>query len=301
MAREGKAPAFPWYAGDWLADADVRMLSLAGRGALVDLISFCWREGSIPDDGAAAARMMGVAPRELRDLWPSLRARFDSEGAPEGRLVNRRLEDERAKQADYRSKQATKGRASGAARGTAVQLEANRGSTAVPENVNQTGSTAVEPAGVEPEGNLSFASAFAFAGEGKTPPVPVRDPVPPRSATRVDPETAWLQAAGMRSGNPSDCLSLRRHVDACAMDSGRDADALYRESVAAFVAYQGTCTAPHIPQLAPHNVVKHWAAVWGRVTGTAPTGAATNGNAAGSRRGVLGMAPKGKIREAGDG
>jgi hypothetical protein len=94
----------------------------------------------------------------------------------------------------------------------------------------------------------------------------------PRAPTRIGCEEAWLAASGNRAGNPGDCLTLRRHVDQCAEDSGRDADELFTAAVAEFGAYRETCTAPHIPQFSPVNVLKHWATVWERLTGTAPIG-----------------------------
>jgi len=43
-------PAFQFYAADWLADADVTMMTLEEEGAYIRALAFCWREGSIPAD-----------------------------------------------------------------------------------------------------------------------------------------------------------------------------------------------------------------------------------------------------------
>src|SRR5690349_20581274 len=92
MAREGKAPAFQWYAGDWLADGDVRSMSLAERGAYCDLLSYAWREGSIPDVPILIGRWLGVGTSEAKRIWPAVRSRFTSHGAPAGRMVSARME-----------------------------------------------------------------------------------------------------------------------------------------------------------------------------------------------------------------
>lgn len=100
MAREGKPPAFQFYAADWLADLDVRAMSLAERGLYVDLLAFCWREGSVPDDMEKCGRLVGSTPREIRALWPAVRARFSD---LDGRLLSERMEMQRLEMSGYRS------------------------------------------------------------------------------------------------------------------------------------------------------------------------------------------------------
>jgi uncharacterized protein YdaU (DUF1376 family) len=65
------------YAGDWLADAQVRMLSLEERGAYMDLLCYQWREGSLPDDPVSLARMLGVTIEEFEEVWQSIEAFFE--------------------------------------------------------------------------------------------------------------------------------------------------------------------------------------------------------------------------------
>jgi len=47
---KGKAPAFQFYAADWLADEAVSVMSLEEEGAYIRALCYCWREGSIPAD-----------------------------------------------------------------------------------------------------------------------------------------------------------------------------------------------------------------------------------------------------------
>lgn len=92
----------------------------------------------------------------------------------------------------------------------------------------------------------------------------------PRAHARIAPEQAWLDASGNRAGNPGDCLTLRRHVDQCAVDSERDPDELYADAVREFRAWRDTCSPDRMPSLSPLGVLKHWGTVWERLTGSAP-------------------------------
>lgn len=150
MAREGKSPAFQFYAADWLADEDVRAMTLAERGAYIDLLAFCWREGSIPDDSDRCARLLGATAREFAGCWTAVRARFQPGEA--GRLVSARMEQQRAEHAAYVEMQRQKGNKSAAARAAGRQPEP-------PPNGNRK-STAAATA-VEPRGNSASASASA--------------------------------------------------------------------------------------------------------------------------------------------
>ncbi len=53
-------PWFPFYAGDWLSDMRVRLLTPSQRGVYIDLLAFQWREGAVPDDPAGLALTLGA-------------------------------------------------------------------------------------------------------------------------------------------------------------------------------------------------------------------------------------------------
>lgn len=103
-----RLPWFPFYAGDWLADLKVRMLTTAQRGVYADLLAFQWREGVVPNDGPGLAAMLGADGADVSLVLD----RFFP--ADTGGRRNARLERERAKQ-DQRHQRASTAGAKGAA------------------------------------------------------------------------------------------------------------------------------------------------------------------------------------------
>jgi uncharacterized protein YdaU (DUF1376 family) len=107
MGTRAKAPAFQFYPRDFLMDGPVLAMSLAEKGAYITLLSVCWLEGAIPDDASQLARILGVPVGEFRKVWPALAPCFQRRD--DGRLVNKRLEEERRKQAAYRERMSARG------------------------------------------------------------------------------------------------------------------------------------------------------------------------------------------------
>lgn len=115
MAREGKAPAFQFYAADWLVDEAVGAMSLAARGAYVDLMALCWREGSVPDNAALCARLIRCEAKELRRVWDAVRPRFAPlVSGDDRRLFSVRMEEQRGDLDQYVSSAGNGGRAAAA-------------------------------------------------------------------------------------------------------------------------------------------------------------------------------------------
>ena len=54
-----KAPAFMFYAGDYLSSSRVTLMSLEEEGAYIRLLAHCWLHGSIPSDPDLIARLIG--------------------------------------------------------------------------------------------------------------------------------------------------------------------------------------------------------------------------------------------------
>ena len=54
-----KAPAFQFYAGDYLSSSRVTLLTLEEEGAYIRLLCHCWLHGSIPNDPEMIARLIG--------------------------------------------------------------------------------------------------------------------------------------------------------------------------------------------------------------------------------------------------
>lgn len=99
----GRAPAFQFYAKDFLTDSNVIVMSLAERGAYITLICSCWLEGTLPSDVNRLARLCGCPLSAFRKIWPALAPCFRRRGTD--RLVHPRLERERQKQAEYKQRQ----------------------------------------------------------------------------------------------------------------------------------------------------------------------------------------------------
>jgi uncharacterized protein YdaU (DUF1376 family) len=101
-STSGKSPAFQFYPSDFMGDGKQAGMSLQECGAYIRLICVCWNDGSIPDDVTRIAHIVGTNKSTMVKLWPAVRACFKEKN---GRLVHKRLEEERRKQADFRRRQ----------------------------------------------------------------------------------------------------------------------------------------------------------------------------------------------------
>ena len=102
-----KAPAFQFYAGDWLSSQRVALMSLEEEGGYIRLLAFCWQHGSIPDDPEKIARLIGKGASTT--LATTLATMFEPGG---NGLVNRRLEEVRLEQEAWRAKSSEGGKKS---------------------------------------------------------------------------------------------------------------------------------------------------------------------------------------------
>lgn len=102
-----KAPAFQFYAKEFLADAIQAGMSLQETGAYIRLICFEWTEQGkgIPDDVTRISRMIGAPAGATKKMWPTIRACFAPHPDTAGRLIHPRLQVERLKQAAFRRRQ----------------------------------------------------------------------------------------------------------------------------------------------------------------------------------------------------
>ena len=105
------SPAFQFYPADFLADEQVVSMTLAERGLFITLLCHAWREGSIPSDLPAIARLVREPIASIRKLWGGVGLCFFDRG--DGRLVHQPLEEIREKQIAYRDRQAQNGRRGG--------------------------------------------------------------------------------------------------------------------------------------------------------------------------------------------
>lgn len=155
-----KSPAFQFYAKDFLTDEAVIRMSLKARGAYITLLSHAWLEGGIPSDIRVLSKMCGES---IAAIWPQIESVFQPDG--NGRLVNRRLEVERIKQAEWTEKCRRAGVKSGHSRRTTVELPLNVSSTnpELPHELN---------------GNSSSSSSSSTPVSPPTPTFPEPDPLP---------------------------------------------------------------------------------------------------------------------------
>lgn len=69
-----KAHFMPLYVREYIADT--RVLTLAEKGAYMDLLAHQWLNGSIPKTGEARRRVTGATEAEWKEVWPALAAKF---------------------------------------------------------------------------------------------------------------------------------------------------------------------------------------------------------------------------------
>lgn len=86
-------PAFQFYPKDWIVKT--RAMSLAARGAYVDLLANAWLDRtmaggvpSLPNDEPSLRRIIGATEQEWSAIREELLAKFE---AKENRLINPRL------------------------------------------------------------------------------------------------------------------------------------------------------------------------------------------------------------------
>ena len=124
-----KAPAFQFYAGDFLTGTT--LMSNAEVGLFIRLLCIQAEHGSIPDDVERIVRAYG---EEARQLWAGVQPKFNR-GSTKGTLVNERLSIVLAARDAFREKQSIKGKASAASRSSSEtktkHKRFNRGSTVV--------------------------------------------------------------------------------------------------------------------------------------------------------------------------
>ncbi len=147
-----KPPAFQFYAAEYLADEHVQLMTLEEEGAYIRLLSFCWREGSIPSDLNALSRLCKGGSTTMLAM---VLKRFQPSDNGE-RLIHPRLETERLKQQEWRAKSAQGGKASARKRKQARRVSVEQGGST-------KGQAPASTNGQAPRLNTSSASSSASA------------------------------------------------------------------------------------------------------------------------------------------
>ena len=214
MAHE-PSPAFQFYPKDFITDGNVAAMSLEERGAYITLLCLCWQECSLPTDPKRLAIMVGVPHKAFLRFWPAIVPCFVEQG---GRLVQPRLEKERAKQVDFRRRQSEAGKASAAGR----QPNGNRGSTTVQpdQQPNQQPDDNQGATERQPEGNSpSPISGLHFPVSDLQSPVSEGD----ARARRGSPLVAKRRKDAAFEG-PRVYVPQRAHSDFVALRHGAEAE-----------------------------------------------------------------------------
>jgi hypothetical protein len=188
-----KPPAFPVYTKDFDTDERVQLMDLAEEGAYGRLLRHQWREGSIPQDHKALAKILRVPRAKVSKLWPALAPCFQPHPSSPGRLINGKTERVRAQQEQF-----LRGRSEAGRRGAAVRY----------------GSAIAEPAMAEPLPSVSVAVAVpvsvsvpeqsSVVGNGGEPP--------PTPATPEEAKAVALERLGPPEDQEQRILDHQRQV-----------------------------------------------------------------------------------------
>ncbi len=113
MGTRSNSPAFQFYAADYLADINVQLMSLEEEGAYIRLMSYCWREGGIPNDDAELSRLCKGASAEVIS---NVKRCFRLSAIATDKLIHPRLDFERKKQKKFAQQKSKAGVESGKSR-----------------------------------------------------------------------------------------------------------------------------------------------------------------------------------------
>jgi hypothetical protein len=101
-----KAPAFQFYASDFLSDINVVTMSMSQRGIYITLIAHEWLEGKLPAD-TSTLKMLCGNPEDWESDWEKVSTCFTER---DGYIYNSRLESEREKLSAYRERMSKAGK-----------------------------------------------------------------------------------------------------------------------------------------------------------------------------------------------
>lgn len=115
------------------------------------LLSIQWEQGSLPDDDASIARMLGMTPARFRPLWSVLSKKFPVSD-DDGMRRNRRLERVRVEQEEHSKRRSAAGQSGASARWqTHGNANGNGNADALQEQWQKHGSPTPTPTPEESE------------------------------------------------------------------------------------------------------------------------------------------------------
>lgn len=121
---KGRAPAFQFYANDWLSSPKIMLMTPAQEGAYIRLLAIAWSDPdcSLPDNDDELAALSRLGEGWFTGGSSIVRRCFEPHPHKPGRLVNTRLLEERKKQDQWREKSSAGGKKSGETRANSKLL-----------------------------------------------------------------------------------------------------------------------------------------------------------------------------------
>lgn len=109
------APAFQWYASDFLADEAFMLASLEERGLFATLMSHCWVNGDITANPERMAKLLGLDSDVTKAAANGslVCKHFTNRGGDQNRLYSPELDRQRARLVELKQKQTDGGRVGG--------------------------------------------------------------------------------------------------------------------------------------------------------------------------------------------
>jgi uncharacterized protein YdaU (DUF1376 family) len=171
---KNKPPAFQFYVNDWLSSPHTRAMSLAQRGAYIDLLALSWPDGV--DATLPLWRLLGCASEQE---WDAMKEPVLNLFSPDSdRLFHKKLSDQRKQLDAYHRNQSAKAKKGADARwhklgkDLAMPEDASSSSTATASLTASSASTAhqlKEPAASRQPGDRQSTSSRQIKGQPGTP------------------------------------------------------------------------------------------------------------------------------------
>jgi uncharacterized protein YdaU (DUF1376 family) len=136
-----RAPAFQFYAKDWLSSKKIVTMTLEEEGAYIHLLAHCWDspDCTLPNDDSELAQLSRMGERWLNGGSTTLRKCFIPHPRKSGRLTNLRLLEEFRKYTRWIQKSREGGIRSGEIR----RKQVKGGSTVVEPKANSSSSSSL--------------------------------------------------------------------------------------------------------------------------------------------------------------
>ena len=109
-----KPPAFQFYPSDWLGSQRVALMTLEEEGAYIRALAFCWGQGGVPADHQKLAFLIGKGASTT--VATTVASMLEPHPTRPGYLISPRMEEVRARTAEWLKKSAEGGRKSGETR-----------------------------------------------------------------------------------------------------------------------------------------------------------------------------------------